>query len=202
MNAPLARAEPTDYDIVDPTADSREFRRALGMYGTGVAVVTTMADGVPAGMTVNSFAAVSLTPPLVLWSIRSDSSRAAQYTGAAYFAVNVLSSGQTPISRVFASAGSGPSAFAAFAWSDGVAGTPLIEGALARFECRAHAVHPAGDHQIIVGEVERCSLTPGEPLLFAQGGYAVPGELPPDGFSAHRCAADPTDPHSHQGDSP
>ncbi|MDO1484631.1 monooxygenase [Rhodococcus rhodochrous] len=174
---PAVSDRTSDYVVVDPAHDTREFRNALSRYATGVAVVTTTADGEPTGMTVNSFAAVSLDPPLILWSVRSDSSRAGVYTSADAFAVNVLSSDQTDISNVFASASSGTEGFRTFSWSRGSKSVPLIDGAIARFECRVHAVFPGGDHDIIVGEVDECSLVDGESLLFVQGGYATPQQM-------------------------
>lgn len=167
------------YEASVPAEDSRAFRNALGQYGTGVAVITTLRDGVPVGMTVNSFAAVSLDPPLVLWSIRNDSGRAPAFVEADSFVVNVLAADQMEVARVVATAGSGPEAFEAIAWTPGADGVPLVDGALARLECRLHEVADGGDHRILVGHVERCSVTDGQPLLFVQGGYALPEPLLP-----------------------
>lgn len=175
MSAPVADTRSAaGHQVGDPKEDSRGFRNALGQYGTGVAVVTALHDGTPMGMTVNSFAAVSLDPPLVLWSVRSSSARAEAYLGAERFAVNVLSTDQMDVSAAFASGGPDPEAFARLGWTAGVDGAPLVDGSVARFECRLHAVHEGGDHRVIVGEVERFSFSEGEPLIFVQGGYAAP----------------------------
>lgn len=168
----------TQYQASDPMQDGRAFRNSLGQYGTGVAVVTTMGSGVPVGMTVNSFAAVSLDPPLILWSVQNRSGRAPVFTGAEHFAVNVLSAQQVNVSRIVASPEPGTNSFDQLEWTQGLGGAPLIEGAIARFECRLHEVLPGGDHQILVGRVERCTVTEGEPLLFVQGGYATHQSFP------------------------
>lgn len=171
--APAAR-----YLASNPVHDSRALRRALGQYGTGVAVITTLSAGAPVGMTVNSFAAVSLDPPLILWAVQNTSGRAAAFIGAEHFTVNVLSAGQVEVSRIVASPAAGTDAFSQIEWTEGLGGAPLIDGAIARFECRSHDVLPGGDHQILVGRVERCTVMEGEPLLFVQGGYATAEAFP------------------------
>ncbi|WP_262107323.1 flavin reductase [Arthrobacter sp. Marseille-P9274] len=184
-----ASAAPSlEYVASEPLKDIRAFRSALGQYGTGVAVITAMCDGRPVGMTVNSFAAVSLDPPLILWSVQNASGRAAAFTAAAHFAVNVLAAEQVDISRVVASPMAGIDPFDGIAWTEGMEGAPLIDEAIARFECRTHNVLPGGDHQIILGRVERCTVTEGEPLLFVQGAYATSQSFPAS-TAAHGPAA-------------
>lgn len=159
-----------------PLEDSRAFRRCLGQYATGVAVITTRHNGQRIGMAVNSFAAVSLDPALVLWSIRCESASLPAFLEASHFAVNVLAAEQVDVSQVF---GSGqPDRFARHAWTDGLGEAPLLEGAIGHFECRREAVHEGGDHLILVGRVERYARFAGEPLVFAQGQYAVSREHP------------------------
>lgn len=177
----VVAAPGAEYHISDPVQDRRAFRSALGQYGTGVAVITTLNGGLPVGMTVNSFAAVSLDPPLILWSVQNTSGRAPAFVGAQHFAVNVLSADQVDVSRIVASPQGGTGAFEQIAWTEGLAGVPLIEGAIARFECRTYDVLPGGDHQILVGHVERCAVAEGEPLLFVQGGYAASAPFPSSG---------------------
>lgn len=172
-SAATRRGTQPAYEVSVPEQDGRAFRNALGQYGTGVAVITALQGQTPWGMTVNSFAAVSLDPPLVLWSIRNDSSRAPVFVGAEHFAVNVLAAEQMEVARAVATAGSGSETFDSFAWEPGEQGVPLVTGALARLECRLHEVVDGGDHRILVGRVERCSVTDGQPLLFVQGGYAT-----------------------------
>lgn len=179
----------TGYQVSDPLQDGRAFRSALGQYGTGVAVITTLNGGRPVGMTVNSFAAVSLDPPLILWSVQNSSGRAPAFAGAQHFAVNVLSADQLDISRIVASPQSGTGAFEQIEWTEGLAGVPLIEGAIARFECRTYDVLPGGDHQILVGHVERCAVAEGEPLLFVQGSYAASAPYSASGPEAATAAA-------------
>lgn len=159
-----------------PLEDSRAFRRCLGQYATGVAVITASHNGQRIGMAVNSFAAVSLDPALVLWSIRRESASLPAFMEASHFAVNVLAAEQVDVSQVF---GSGqPDRFARNAWTAGLSEAPLLEGAIAHFECQREAVHEGGDHLILVGRVERYARYAGEPLVFAQGQYAVSREHP------------------------
>ena len=146
-------------------------------------------------MTVNSFAAVSLDPPLILWSVQNTSGRAPAFVGAQHFAVNVLSADQVDVSRIVASPQGGAGAFEQIEWTEGLAGVPLIEGAIARFECRTYDVLPGGDHQILVGHVERCAVAEGEPLLFVQGGYAASAPFPSSGPGSE-AATEETSPES------
>lgn len=149
-----------------PTADTaRDFRAALGRFATGVTVVT--APG-PVGITVNSFASVSLDPPLVLWSPALASRRFKAFEGAERYAIHVLGKHQHAIGHGFVRDGA---AFEELDWHLSDHGVPLIDDCLARFECRRHAIHEGGDHAIIVGEVERCTLGAGEPLIFSSGAY-------------------------------
>ncbi|MBB1633697.1 flavin reductase family protein [Cupriavidus sp. UME77] len=172
----------------DPAADGRAFRRCLGQYPTGVTVVTTRNGDKLAGMAVNSFSAVSLDPPLVLWSIRRESKSAADFLEASHFAVNVLAANQVEASQLFGS--SNPERFNLIAWSPGEHGSPLLDGAIAKLECRREMVYQGGDHLIVVGHVERYSRFEGDPLLFAQGQYAVAQNHP----SLKVAAASPSEP--------
>ena len=155
----------------NPADDGRGFRRCLGQYATGVAVITVKHGDKLAGMAVNSFSAVSLDPPLVLWSIRRESASAQAYLEASHFAVNVLSADQVETSQVFGAPH--PDRFSQVAWTPGRHGIPLLDGAVAHLECRLETVYEGGDHLILVGRVDRYVRFEGEPLLFAQGQYAV-----------------------------
>ncbi|MEM5433200.1 flavin reductase family protein [Cupriavidus oxalaticus] len=155
----------------NPNTDSRAFRRCLGQYPTGVAVITARHNGKLLGMAVNSFAAVSLDPPLVLWSIRRESASAADFCDAEHLAVNVLSANQVQVSQWFGSAH--PDRFQMAAWEPDAHGAPLLDGAIAHLECRRQAVLEGGDHFILLMRVERHASYQGEPLLFAQGQYAA-----------------------------
>lgn len=169
-NAASARA------MSDPVADQREFRRCLGQYATGVAVITAAHGNQVAGMAVNSFAAVSLDPPLVLWSIRRQSRSLPVFTAAKRYAVNVLAADQVSVAQAF---GSGAAdRFDRVSWRPGRGGAPLLDGVLAQLECRTVAELDGGDHLILLGEVERFARFEGDPLVFAQGKYAVTDEHP------------------------
>lgn len=154
--------------------NSRAFRDALGRFATGVTVVTIFTDEGPMGITANSFAAVSLDPPLVLWSPARSSSRFDRFAGAGNFAIHVLGAEQSDLCARFTRGGVG---FEDLEIGYTAEGVPLLPGALARFECKRHAIHEGGDHAIVVGLVERVALREGAPLLFAQGqfGRFAPG---------------------------
>jgi flavin reductase (DIM6/NTAB) family NADH-FMN oxidoreductase RutF len=150
----------------------RRLRDALGCYPTGVAVITTCrADGMPVGVTVNSFSSVSLTPPLVLWSLSQHSANLATFQHATHWAVHVLADDQQAISRVFAT----PSAdrFAGLSWDAGEGGVPLLRGCSALLQCRASACHEGGDHLIFVGEVLAVDRQPKAPLVYHAGRYSA-----------------------------
>lgn len=153
----------------DPTLDQRSFRNALGAYATGVTVVTVPTDDGPVGITANSFASVSLDPPLVLWSPAKSSKRFNDFSGAPHFAIHVLDAHQQEVCNGFTR---DKHAFDGLDWHNGDHNVPLIDGCLARFECTAFAEHDAGDHTIIVGRVTQAQVREGEPLLF-QGGRFV-----------------------------
>lgn len=149
----------------------RDFRDALGSFATGVTVLTTLAtDGTPIGLTISSFNAVSLDPPLILWSLACDSPRLAAFRHAGHYAVNVLAADQEAISNCFASRDEGR--FDALVFTPGLAGVPLLEGCAAWFECGHEAHYPGGDHLIFLGRVQR--FTRGQatdPLIFHAGRY-------------------------------
>ena len=153
----------------DPaTADPRAFREALGRFGTGVTVVTCATESGPLGITANSFASVSLDPPLVLWSPAKSSSRYPFFMAAQSFAIHIMGEEQHGICSGFARNGD---AFDALDWEVGAQGVPLLNNCLSRFECSQEAVHDAGDHSIIVARVTRVTTREGGPLLFFGGAY-------------------------------
>lgn len=152
--------------------DKRDFRRALGQFATGVTVVTAQAkNGRPVGLTVNSFASVSLDPPLVLWSLSRAATDFEQLNDAGYFAVNVLSARQHHLSRQFST--TLPDKFAGAEYEKAADGSPLLKGATAQFNCRVIKRFEGGDHVIILGEVEEYRWHEGEPLVFHSGRYHV-----------------------------
>jgi flavin reductase (DIM6/NTAB) family NADH-FMN oxidoreductase RutF/flavin-dependent dehydrogenase len=152
--------------------DRRGFRRALGQFATGVAIVSARGkDARPVGLTVNSFSSVSLDPPLVLWSLSKHSPSYADFATATHFAINVLAADQHHLSRKFST----PVAdkFAGVDCEDGLAGCPLLKGATAHFVCRRVQEFDGGDHVIFLGEVEDYKWREGEPLIFHSGRYHV-----------------------------
>lgn len=165
---------------VDPVAgaagtpDSRALRVALGQFATGVAVVTTRAAGGEfVGLTVNSFSALSLDPPLIVWSLRLSSSSLPAFQGNTRFVVNVLTEAQVETSRLFASAA--PDRFSCVAHAENEHGMPYLHGAAAWFECRLMSHQTTGDHCLFIAEVERFTSSEAAPLLFHAGAYYTLG---------------------------
>ncbi|GIM92104.1 3-hydroxy-9,10-secoandrosta-1,3,5(10)-triene-9,17-dione monooxygenase reductase subunit [Paractinoplanes toevensis] len=166
-------------DTEAPVAvDPAEFRRVFGHFCTGVTIVTTTDEDGPAGFACQAFAPLSLNPPLVLFcpQARSETWRRIRHTGL--FCVNVLAEGHGEISRAFGARGD--DRFAGVPWTPSPAGIPILTGVLTWAECRLEAVHPGGDHEIVVGRV----LTLGEcgtdgPLLFFRGRYRAAAPAPP-----------------------
>jgi flavin reductase (DIM6/NTAB) family NADH-FMN oxidoreductase RutF len=153
------------------TVTKEWFRSVMGHFATGVTVVTVrQASGKPCGFTVNSFTAVSLTPPLVLFCVDHQGESFQSVTQAEFFAVNFLADDQEEISRRFASKSA--DRFLGVPYADGLYGAPLLPGCLGSVECRKIAAHPQGDHTIIVGEVLEARAGGGNPLLFYRGSYS------------------------------
>ena len=152
-------------------SDSRTLRDALGCFATGVTVVTCLdADGDPVGLTANSFTSVSLDPPLLLVCVAKVAASLDALSAAPHFAVNVLQTRQEPESITFSTRIE--DRFGKTRWALGEHGVPLLEGSLSVFECARHAVHDAGDHIILVGEVKRATFDPSlDPLLYFRGRY-------------------------------
>lgn len=157
---------------------SKDFRSAVGTFATGVTVVTTRGDEHAYGMTANAFSSVSLDPPLILVCVISPSEGSRHIETNACFAVNILHAEQEPISRYFASRDRprGRDAFSEVPHRLGASGSPIIDGALGFLDCRLHANHEAGDHQIFIGEVLEIGFDPdGPPLVFHGGRYRAVG---------------------------
>jgi flavin reductase (DIM6/NTAB) family NADH-FMN oxidoreductase RutF len=154
-----------------PSFSSDEFREALGMFATGVTIVTTRAaDGKLVGLTANSFNSASLNPPLVLWSLaRGAASMVALSTGS-HYAINILAADQVKLAERFAT--KDVDRWADVAFTEGLGGAPVLAGCAASFECFNRSRYDEGDHVIFVGEVERCSHRAGaSPLLFHGGRF-------------------------------
>lgn len=149
---------------------ARELRDCLGAFATGVTIVTAAGEGGrPLGLTANSFASVSLEPPLVLWNMARNTESFPQFEAAAHFGINILAADQQDLSRRF----SAPveDRFDGVPWHEGETGVPLIDGSVAYLECDTFARHEGGDHLIIVGRVTRYVLNGGQPLIFLSGDY-------------------------------
>lgn len=156
--------------------DARSLRRSLGGFATGVTVVTCRdANGECVGLTVNSFNALSLDPPLVLWSLRLASPSLVAFDAAPRFAVNVLAENQVDLSRRFASPVAAK--FEDGLWHDGPHGLPLLAGCAATFECERVDAQTAGDHRLYIGRVLRTQSQPVPPLVFHGGHYHLLGEV-------------------------
>lgn len=154
--------------FIPEPSNARSFRNALGSFTTGVTVVTINGPDGPAGMTVNSFASVSLDPPLVLWSPAKSSARHGLFTAADNFVIHVLSADQNELSSRFTRGGLG---FDGIEWRENPEGAPVIAGTLARFECARADSYDAGDHTILLGRVLRAAHREGEPLCFSKGNF-------------------------------
>jgi flavin reductase (DIM6/NTAB) family NADH-FMN oxidoreductase RutF len=154
-----------------PSFSAQEFRAALGMFATGVTIVTARtADGQVIGLTANSFNSVSLTPPLVLWSLSRAAASMAVFSAGSHYAINVLAAEQKPLAERFGARGA--DRWSGVAFDQGAGGAPLLHGAAATFECFNRSRYEEGDHVIFIGEVERCSHRAGaSPLLFHGGRY-------------------------------
>ncbi|MEL7344462.1 MAG: flavin reductase family protein [Pseudomonadota bacterium] len=157
-------------DFVPGPDTGRLFRDALGRFATGVTLISTKGPDGPIGIVANSFASVSLDPPLVLWSPAKSSRRFGIFEKAQHYAIHVLSDAQKAWCGQISKDGSD---FDGIDWSEGDHGVPLIHGTLARFECSLDAAHDAGDHVILVGRVTTAQLGAGAPLLFANGSYGA-----------------------------
>lgn len=151
--------------------DCRAFRDTLGCFATGVAVLTARsARGEAVGVTISSFNAVSLDPPLVLWSLSDSSPSLATFRQASHFAVNVLAASQQALSDRFAARA--PDRFSGLTVRDGLGGAPLLDGCCAWFECHNEVQHAGGDHLIFIGRVQRHARGEEQlPLIFHGGRY-------------------------------
>ncbi|MBL4811452.1 MAG: flavin reductase family protein [Rhodobacteraceae bacterium] len=154
-----------------PPNDPNAFRNALGAFATGVTVVTVAGPNGPEGMTANSFASVSLDPPLVLWSPARNSRRFELFANAPHFAIHVLAADQKQLCATFARRGDPQAPPPAIDWETGPNGLPVLAGCLARFICARHSAHDGGDHLILLGHVLHAQYRSGAPLLFQAGNY-------------------------------
>ena len=159
-----------------PAFSPKEFRSALGMFATGVTIVTaTTTEGKPIGLTANSFNSVSLEPPLVLWSLARAAASLPAFSTGSHYAINILAADQKLLAEKFALKGT--DRWVGVEFTRGSGDAPLLTGAAAVFECYNRSRYEEGDHVIFVGEVERVTWRPGAaPLLFHGGRFYT--ELP------------------------
>ena len=154
--------------------DSRTFRQTVGHFATGVTVITTEVDGAIRALTANSFTAVSLDPPLVLFCVGKTTKTGRAIHAVKGFAVNILQRDQQDLSSYFAGGWTHPlpPAFSFLDWEGG----PRLEGCAAAVGCSIHAIHDGGDHWIVVGRVQALHRTScPSPLLFHGSRYACLG---------------------------
>lgn len=149
--------------------DEAQFKLAMSHFASGVTVVTTQHDGRPYGMTVASFASLSLNPPLVLVCIEKGVKTHEAVDSSGVFGVSVLAQSQATISNRFAA--KTDDKFTGISLRDGELGIPLIEGAICTLECRVQDRLPGGDHTIFVGEVVRADTIGGTPLVYFRSNY-------------------------------
>ncbi len=149
--------------------DEARFREVLGHFATGITVVTALEEGVPVGFTCQSFAALSLDPPMVILAPARSSTSWPLIAQAGAFCVNILEEHQEALGRAFAV--SGGDKFAGVGWSAGVTGAPVLEGALAVVECRLGDIFDGGDHELVTGHVVATEIGEGSPLLFYRSGF-------------------------------
>lgn len=148
------------------------FREALGHYAAGITVITSLIDGEPLGFTCQSFYSVSMSPPLVSFSVMASSASYPGMRQAGRFAVNILSGEQVGISNQFARKGTDK--WHGVQWQASPLGNPVIAGSLHWLDCQIHAEHAAGDHLIVIGEVKALKLheaSATQPLLYFKGNY-------------------------------
>ncbi|WP_432695891.1 flavin reductase family protein [Marinobacterium sp. YM272] len=161
------RAEAMPANEIDP----RELRDTLGLFATGVTVVTAPgSDGSPVGITANSFSSLSLDPPLVLWSLALKSKNAHLFQEGKPFAINFLAAQHQELALQFAR----PVAdkFDGVAHTTNARNVPLLDGAQAQLECTVSFTKELGDHLLIVGQVDAMRSEPADPLLFYRGAFA------------------------------
>ncbi len=158
-----------------PGLDPQAWRRAMGRFASGVVIVTTPDDsGRPLGTTVSAFSSVSLTPPLLLVCLDQRSRTLAAVRWSGVFCINILSAGQGELARLFAN----PLAMDRFKdvpFTSGATGAPRLSGVLASIDCRLHAHHEAGDHELLIGLGLQMQVIPGEPLIYSQGKFLSAG---------------------------
>lgn len=175
-------------DTTEENQDPVRFREVLGAFCSGITVITAIdADGVPLGLTCQSFISLSLAPPLVLFAPARTSTTWPQIRTTGGFCVNVLAEEQREVSTAMAR--SGADKFAGVTWEPSQHGSPRLPGAAAWIDCTLHAEHDGGDHTIVIGSVRGLDVSNQAPLLYHRGDYASlcthSAETTPSGPSIH-----------------
>ena len=151
-------------------ADPIDFRRCCAQFATGVCVAGVITpDGVPHGLTVNSFTSVSLDPPMILICLDHSSGVIDWFRQSEHFGISILEEAQRETSDRFAR--QGEDRFEGVAWHLGHTKVPLLDNALGSMECRVTQLVRAGDHDVFIAEVVRASLAGGRPLIYFNSGY-------------------------------
>jgi len=155
---------------VEPGSEdsARALRDAFSKFATGVAVITCASENGPVAITVNSFSSISLDPALIMWAAGKSSKRYPAFAAAQHYAVHILAADQKPLCDLFSKNGF---ALADMDHSVNEHNVPMIDGCLARFECRTWSVQDAGDHALLLGEVQRAGLRSGDALAFFGGKF-------------------------------
>jgi 3-hydroxy-9,10-secoandrosta-1,3,5(10)-triene-9,17-dione monooxygenase reductase component len=149
--------------------DQARFREVLGHFATGITIVTATEEGAPVGFSCQSFAALSLDPPMVILAPAKSSTSWPRIARAGAFCVNILGEHQEAVCRAFAV--SGGNKFDGVEWTPGVTGAPLIDGSLATIECTLGAIYEGGDHELVTGHVVDMEIGEGSPLIFYRSGF-------------------------------
>lgn len=160
-----------------PVSDPADYRKALGCFGTGVTVVTAHHEGQDWGMTCNSFSSVSLNPRLVLWSIRKEASSLPAFTQSGGFTVSVLASAQADLAMQFAK-GTMTERFAGVKTIKQASQRLRLDSAVAWFDCTLHQLVDAGDHHIVIGQVQDFGWQDAAPLAFCRSQFGMFQSLP------------------------
>jgi 3-hydroxy-9,10-secoandrosta-1,3,5(10)-triene-9,17-dione monooxygenase reductase component len=158
-------------DDPESAARARRFRDVLGLFASGVTVITSMSDGAPVGMTCQSFSSVSLEPPLVMFCPARTSRAWPLMQRAGFFCVNILAEDQSEISNAMATKGTDK--YDGVGWRSAATGAPLIDGVLGHVDCTVQSVHEAGDHYVVIGRVKELGFGDDgrQPLLYYRGAY-------------------------------
>jgi flavin reductase (DIM6/NTAB) family NADH-FMN oxidoreductase RutF len=151
--------------------DTWDFKQAVGAFTTGVTVVTTCDEGTRYGLTANSFASVSLDPPLVLFCVDLRAPSLSGFSRSQHFAINVLATDPEAIAKRFARPAEDK--FAGLAWRVGIFGDPLLDRCIAHIECKLEHWFESGDHAIVIGRVHRVKFYAGEPLVFHRSRFGT-----------------------------